>query len=77
MRYSITLQELIDRPIIRNDQPHEYMNKLTDIELDERKMEIDQILRNEGVSEEFPDWNASYLSVVIDTDIIYRLYSTK
>ena len=76
MGYSITLQELIDRPTIRNDQPHEYMNKMTDIELVERKMEVNKILKDEGVSEKFPDWNTSYLSVIIDTDIFYNMYKS-
>jgi hypothetical protein len=44
MSYSISIDELIMRPIIRNDQVHEYLNKMTDREIKVRECEISEFL---------------------------------
>ena len=75
--YSILLPELIIRPIIRKDQIHEFMNKMTDEELIQRDQEIYAKLEEEGVQKIFPDWNAAYMAKQIDTDIIYKMFRDK
>lgn len=47
MEYSITLKELIERPIIRNDYDEEWMNKMTDDEIKQYEKEVEQILLKE------------------------------
>jgi hypothetical protein len=74
MKYSIKIKELIDRPIIRNDQMYEWMNKMTDNETEDYFGEIDLILDEEGIPRNFPDWNAAHLAKMIDRDILYRLF---
>lgn len=74
MNYSISMVELLGRPIIRNDQPDEWMNKMTDDEIHQWEEEVYQILRKEKVPQQFPDINAGFLAKVIDRDILYRLY---
>lgn len=73
MDYSITLKELIERPIIRNDYDEERMNKMTDDEIKQYEKEVEQILL-ECVIQKYPDWNAAYLSKHIDRDILYKLF---
>ena len=74
MQYSTTIIELIHRPIIRTDQVHEYMNKMTDDELIQRDQEIYAILEADGMKKVFPDWNAAYMSKQIDSHILYEIY---
>lgn len=71
MEYTLTIEQLISRPIIRNDNSHEFLNKMTDEEIRQWEKEIEHNLIEEGVSKKFPDWNAAIVSKVIDTDIIY------
>ena len=72
--YTVTIKELLLRPIIREDQVHEYLNKMTDVEIKQRDVEIFATLDENKVPRKFPDWNAAWLSAIIDTDILYRLF---
>jgi len=74
MNHTISIKELIDRPIIRSDRPDEWMNKCTNEEIHQWEDEVYQILREEGVPEVFPDFNSAFLAKCIDRDIIYRLF---
>jgi 16S rRNA C967 or C1407 C5-methylase (RsmB/RsmF family) len=74
MEYSITIKELIKRPIIRNDQPTEFLNKMTDNEIEQWEKEVEQELLENGVKRKFPDWNAEFLSKTIDMRIFYKLF---
>ena len=74
MEYSIKIQELIDRPIIRDDQMNEWLNKMTDNETVDYFNEMDQMLDEEGVTHHYPDRNSAQLAKLIDRDIIYRLF---
>jgi hypothetical protein len=49
------------------------MNKMTDEEIKNFKKEVNEYLKLQGIPEIFPDWNAAYLAVMIDTEIIYDL----
>ena len=71
--YSITVQELLQRPIIRNDRPEEWMNKMTDEELHQYDSETRQICIENGVLNIFPDINAACLGKNIDRSIIYEI----
>lgn len=74
MEYTISIQELIERPIIRNDKPEEFLNKMTDQEINQYEKEIEQILSEEGTNKIFPDWNAAFLAKAIDRGILYKLF---
>jgi hypothetical protein len=73
-QYTLTIPELLMRPIIRNDQVHEYLNKMTDDELIQRDQEIYAILEEDGVKKVFPDWNSAYMSKQIDSHILYEIF---
>ena len=73
MKYTIGIKELIKRPIIRNDQSEEYLNKMTYEEILQWEAEIDQSLLAAGVDKKFPDWNAAFLGKIIDRSILYDL----
>jgi hypothetical protein len=74
IKYSITIQELLERPIIRNDYNEEWMNKMTDEELNQFDEETYQICIQEGTPENYPDINAACLSKHIDRNILYELF---
>ena len=74
MTYSLTVKELLKRPIIRDDQPHEYLNKMTDEEIERRYAEIDAILEADGVPKVYPDWNAAHLAKIIDSHVLYQCF---
>jgi hypothetical protein len=74
MEYSITIQELIKRPIIRSDFDEEWMNKMTDDELSQFDKESYKMCIEEGVVEKYPDINAACLSKHIDMGILYDLF---
>jgi hypothetical protein len=71
--YSITIKDLIHRPIIRYDYNEEWMNKMTDEELAQFDKESYQLCLKEGVLEKYPDINAACLSKHIDRTILYNL----
>ena len=75
MKYKLTILELIQRPIIRNDNAYEFLNKMTDKEIDQWDKEVMQMLKKEKVLEVFPDWNAAYLAKMIDRQILYDLFT--
>lgn len=71
--YSITIQDLLERPIIRNDFEEEWMNKMTDEELSQFDKESYQLCLEEGTPEKYPDVNAACLSKHIDRSILYKI----
>lgn len=71
--YTISIKELLERPIIRVDFNEEWMNKMTDEELSQFDRESYQFCLNEGASEKYPDINAACLSKHIDRTILYKL----
>ena len=74
MEYTIGIEELIKRPIIRNDRPEEFLNKMTDEEIKQWEIEVEQILLEEGTVQKFPDWNVAFLTKCIDRGILYNLF---
>jgi 16S rRNA C967 or C1407 C5-methylase (RsmB/RsmF family) len=75
MEYTLTIQELIQRPIIRNDNAYEFLNKMTNEEIKQWDKEAEQMLKDEKIPEMFPDWNAAYLTKIIDRQILYDLFT--
>tara|TARA_R110002050_G_scaffold79261_11_gene169421 strand:+ start:20836 stop:21075 length:240 start_codon:yes stop_codon:yes gene_type:complete len=73
MPHDITINELINREIIRDDQSEEWLNKMTDEEIDEWFEEATELCVNEGVKIKFPDINSCVLSKIIDMTILYKL----
>jgi 16S rRNA C967 or C1407 C5-methylase (RsmB/RsmF family) len=74
MERTIKASELSKRPIIRSDNAYEFLNKMTDEEIQQWDKETMQILKDENVPEVFPDWNSAYLAKIIDAQIIYELF---
>jgi hypothetical protein len=75
MEYTIKMGELIERPTIRHDQVYEFLNKMTDEEIDQWDKEVTETLKEEKVPEVFPDWNAAYLAKLIDRQILYDVFT--
>ncbi len=73
MSYTISIEELIKRPLIRNDHSEEWLNKMSDTEIKVFEKEAELILLSKGVKKQFPKWNSEFLSLIIDRSIIYRL----
>jgi len=74
MPYTITIQELLERPILHNRYADEWMNKLTDEELNQWDKEVYAKLIEDGTPNKFPDLNAGHLSAVIDRTILYKIF---
>jgi hypothetical protein len=72
--YTITIDELLERPIIRNDYDEEWMNKMSDEELNQFDNESYEICLDEGVPKKYPDLNAAHLSKHIDRTILYNIF---
>ena len=77
MEYTIGIEELIKRPIIRDDRPEEFLNKMTDDEIRQWETEVEQNLLEDGVIQKFPDWNAAFLAKSIDRSILYNLFKNQ
>lgn len=77
MEYTIGIEELINRPIIRNDKSEEFLNKMTDDEIMQWEVELEQVLLEEGIEKKYPDWNSSFMAKVIDRGILYNLFLLK
>ncbi len=72
--YSISIQELIKRPLIRNNHADEWMNKMTDEELNQFYDELDANLKNDGVPHRFPEFTAAMFAGIVDRGILYTLF---
>jgi hypothetical protein len=72
-KYTLGINELLNRPIIRNDHNEEWINKMTDEEISLFHKECLQFCLDAGVENKFPDINAAIIAKHIDFDIIYRL----
>lgn len=73
MAYSISIEELAKRPVIRDDRPEEWMNKMTNEELYQWEQETEEQLLASGVEKKYPDWNASMHQKSIDRTILYDM----
>lgn len=67
------LKLLVNKPIIRNDYSEEFLNKMTDVEIEDWEHDVKTSLIKDKVPEKYPDWNSAYLCRVIDTSVLYEL----
>jgi len=74
MEYSITISTLLGRPILRDDQAYEFLNRMTDEEIQQWDNETMQMLKEDCTPEVFPDWNSAYLAKCIDRQILFELF---
>jgi hypothetical protein len=74
MEYTLSVLELIKKPIIRNDFNEEWMNKMTDDELSQFDKESYEFCLQEGTLEKYPDITAAHLAKYIDRGILYKLF---
>lgn len=72
MKYSISISELIKRPVLRTDQRCEMLNKMTDEEIERYEQEVLGSALEQG-PQQYPDTNVRVLSTLIDNEIIYTL----
>ena len=77
MKYSISIEELVNRRMIRFDYYSEFYNKMTDEEISQWEKEVEEVLIEKGVEKKSPDWNNEFLSVIIDRDILYNTLKLK
>lgn len=83
MEYTNKIKQLVERPIIRDDFDEEWMNKMTDEELDQFEKESFQMCLEKGSTELYSDetyseeiitkWVANY----IDRGILYELFKER
>jgi len=64
MEYKISINELIDRDLIRKDFDWEWMNKMTDSEYREFYEQSKELCLLEGCSDNYPHINACILSTL-------------
>ena len=76
-QYSISINELIRMPDIRNDFTDNdiWMNKLTNEQLDQFDREARNICIEEGVENKYPDMNGAIVAKYIDRGILYKLFT--
>ena len=77
MEYTITIPDLVKRPIIRNDFKVEWMNKMTDEELQQFDKECYDMCMGDGLPEKYQNVNTGCLSKYIDRGILYNLFKQK
>lgn len=73
MKNKFDLRELPKKPILRNDQGLEFLNKMTDEEIIEYDKSVEVLLDKRGVPHKFPDRNSERLSQNIDDEILYTI----
>jgi len=70
MIYSITIEELIWRPIIRYDYNDEWMNKMTDDEIDQYNKELNDMVSQLSIEEHMN----CIASKTYDRNVLYGLF---
>ena len=70
---SISIQELINRPLLKNIEQSEFLNKMTDDETEQYFKEVELLLEKENIPKSFPEWNSAFLTKIIDRNILYLI----
>ena len=73
MNYTVSIRDLVKRPLCRVDLAEEWMNKMTDEEIRQWEKELTEEMIDDGHKRNFPDWNASFLASTVDRSIVYKL----
>jgi len=77
MEYTLTIKDLLERPIIRNDSDFEFMNKMTDDEIAIWKSEAETMLAEDLIFKNNPDFEIEFFHKMIDRDILYNIFKTE
>ena len=77
MEYTLTIKDLLERPIIRNDSDFEFMNKMTDDEIAVWKSEAETMLAEDLIFKNNPDFEIEFFHKMIDRDILYNIFKTE
>lgn len=78
MKYTTSIEELVERPIIRDDFDEEWMNKMTDEELDQFGEESYQMCLEKGDPDADPEEIIMMLGAnYIDRGILYELFKER
>jgi hypothetical protein len=72
--FTIDIPELLNREIIRNDYPEEWLNKMTDKEIEQWNSEVYALCKTERDTEDTQALNACHLSKYIDRTILYTAF---
>ena len=70
MIYSLTLEELMWRPIIRSDYNDEWLNKMTDDEIRQFNKEVEEIISKLPLEEQY----FADTSLIVDRNILYKIF---
>lgn len=74
MAYTLKLQALVYRPVIRSDMPEAFLNRMTDEELlvwyDELRIEF----LKQGVDESMPRWKLMFDEKVVQRRDIFEIF---
>ena len=73
MEHKLSLYTIVKREAIRTDQIFDWLNRMTDDEIEEYYDELYAELKRIGVKQEFPQWQSTLMSKDIDRDIVYRV----
>lgn len=74
MAYTLKLQALVYRPVIRNDMPEAFLNRMTDEELLVWYEELRQEFLKQGVDESMPRWKFMFDEKVIQRRDIFEIF---
>ena len=72
MTHTVTIKDLLKRPIIRKDKAFEWMNKMTDDELVIWYKELEEMRDKDNIDNPFYEFSKE-----IDTDILYNIFKMK
>ncbi len=74
MAYSLPLQALVFRTVIRNDMPEEFLNKMTDDEISTWYEEFKQEQLKIGIDESMPIFKLRFEEKIKERKDIYELF---
>lgn len=74
MSYTLKLQALVFRRIIRKDMPEEFLNKMTDEELLQWYGEVKEKLLKKGIDESMMTWKFEFEEIIKERKDIYELF---
>lgn len=74
MAYTLKLQALVYRPIIRSDMPEEFLNKMTDAELLQWFSELKVELLKRGIDESMMTFKSKFDEVILERKDIYEIF---
>jgi len=74
MAYTLKLQALVYRPVIRSDMPEAYLNRMTDEEISVWYEEFKQEQMNKGIDESMPIFKLKFDEKVKERQGIFEIF---